>query len=115
MPCGSKANNAVTHPCRVGKVYEWLGLTVGVVVSATEHSARRPAFEADVTFITAQELCFTFLRDQTVDNEQRIVRLSWSVGAADGCSSILACYFLVKTYWRLVFVAGGHHVRAQSV
>ncbi len=66
-------------------MYEWLGLTVGVVVSATEHSARRPAFEADVTFITAQELCFTFLRDQTVDNEQRIVCSSYILPVPGGC------------------------------
>ena len=71
---------------RVGKVYEWLGLTVGVVVSSTEHDARRPAFEADVTFITAQELCFTFLRDQTVDDEQRIVRIYLSCD----CPCVLA-------------------------
>ena len=44
------------------------------MVSSLEHEARRPAFDADVTFITAQELCFTFLRDQTVDSERRIVR-----------------------------------------
>ena len=70
-------------------MYEWLGLTVGVVVSATEHVARRPAFDMDVTFITAQELCFTFLRDQTVDNEQRIVRPSLSLAAAHSCLQYL--------------------------
>ena len=84
-----KADVSASTRCRVGKVYEWLGLTVGVVVSATEHSARRPAFEADVTFITAQELCFTFLRDQTVDNEQRIVRPSSVAAPAHGCKQLL--------------------------
>ena len=74
--------------CRVGKVYEWLGLTVGVVVSTIEHGARRRAFEADVTFITAQELCFTFLRDQTVNSEDRIVRTlgSFALALCDGLS-----------------------------
>ena len=69
---------------RVGKLYEWLGLTVGLVLSSMEHGARRSAFEADVTFITAQELCFTFLRDQTVDSERQIVRHKLSLHVYPG-------------------------------
>lgn len=60
--------------CRVGKIYSWLGLTVAVVESNKPHAQNRPMFMADITFVTGQELCFTFLKDQTIQHEDDIVR-----------------------------------------
>lgn len=67
-------------PFRVGKIYTWLGLTLAVVESNTEHAQNRPKFQADITFITAQELCFTFLKDQDVEHEADIVRPPCKIG-----------------------------------
>lgn len=70
----SQYASTVLESCRVGKVYSWLGLTVAVVEANRQHAHHRPKFLADITFITGQELCFTFLRDQTIQHEDDIVR-----------------------------------------
>jgi preprotein translocase subunit SecA len=46
-------------------VFVWLGLTVGVVTNSMSHEERRAVFECDIVYVTAQELGFTFLRDNT--------------------------------------------------
>lgn len=52
----------------VGKVLEFMGLTVGVVTLERQNmnESRRSAFEADVTYLTAYDLAFTFLHDNMV-------------------------------------------------
>jgi len=47
----------------VGKVLQFMGLQVGVVTGGTPGPLRMAQFEADVTYITAYELAFTFLYD----------------------------------------------------
>ena len=48
----------------MGKVYRFLGLTVGLVVHGVEAGDRKKAYEADVTYGTNNEFGFDYLRDK---------------------------------------------------
>ncbi len=50
----------------MGKLYNFLGLTVGFVTSQMENTDRRKAYAADITYVTNQEIGFDFLRDNLV-------------------------------------------------
>ncbi|MGH8744819.1 MAG: preprotein translocase subunit SecA [Burkholderiales bacterium] len=47
----------------MGKIYNFLGLTVGVIVSQQEDAAKRAAYSADITYGTNNEFGFDYLRD----------------------------------------------------
>ena len=47
----------------MGKLYNWLGLSVGVIVSNMEDEERKNAYEADITYGTNNEFAFDYLRD----------------------------------------------------
>ncbi len=47
----------------MGRVYEFLGLTVGVIVPGLDDASRRAAYACDVTYATNNELGFDYLRD----------------------------------------------------
>jgi len=55
-------------------VLEFLGLTVAVVGEDASEREARDAFAADVTYTTAQQLAWTYLRDNSVPDEGRVVR-----------------------------------------
>src|ERR1044071_3262228 len=48
----------------MGPVYEMLGLTVGVVLTKDKSAERRKAYGCDITYGTAKEFGFDFLRDR---------------------------------------------------
>jgi len=50
-------------------VYEYLGLTVGVVESQTQPAERRKAYGCDITYGTAKEFGFDFLRDRLMQRQ----------------------------------------------
>ncbi len=56
----------------MGKVYNFLGLSVGTIVSQMDSAARRAAYNADITYGTNSEFGFDYLRDNMViyDNER---------------------------------------------
>lgn len=54
-------------------LFELLGLSVGVVTSSSERSTRRAAYGCDITYTTARELGFDFLRDRLNQREQESV------------------------------------------
>lgn len=58
----------------MGKVFEFLGLTVAVVRDDDNPQQNRAAFSADVTYTTAALLAFTYLRDNTCADEADLVR-----------------------------------------
>ncbi|MDE6583474.1 MAG: preprotein translocase subunit SecA, partial [Clostridia bacterium] len=59
----------------MGKVYKFLGLTVGVVVSGMDEKAKRQAYNSDITYCTNNELGFDYLRDNmAITKEQRVQR-----------------------------------------
>eukprot|EP00879_Flechtneria_rotunda_P006052 GHRR01006365.1.p1 GENE.GHRR01006365.1~~GHRR01006365.1.p1 ORF type:complete len:696 (+),score=226.05 GHRR01006365.1:193-2088(+) len=49
----------------MGKVYRFLGLTVGAVQSNISVEAAQAAYSCHVTYVTGQELCFNYLKDNT--------------------------------------------------
>jgi preprotein translocase subunit SecA len=57
----------------MGPVYRFFGLEVGFVVQGMTHDDRRRAYAADVTYVTAKEAGFDFLRDHTADDSGRVV------------------------------------------
>lgn len=56
-------------------MFEFLGMTVAVVRADDNAAQLRAAFSADVVYITAQQLAFTYLGDNTQKDESQIVRL----------------------------------------
>ena len=50
----------------MGKLYRFLGLTVGLITHDIEGEARREAYNADITYCTNNELGFDYLRDNMV-------------------------------------------------
>ena len=47
----------------MGKLYRWLGLTVGLIVQGMDGDARRAAYNADITYGTNNEFGFDYLRE----------------------------------------------------
>lgn len=59
----------------MGKIYKFLGLSVGCIISSLSDEARREAYKADITFATNNELGFDFLRDNMkYSNEAKVLR-----------------------------------------
>ena len=59
----------------IGKIYRFLGLTVGVVLSGLNQEERKSAYAADITYGTNNEFGFDYLRDNMVfTKEQRVQR-----------------------------------------
>ncbi len=59
----------------MGKVYKFLGLTVGVAISGMDENSKRNAYNCDITYCTNNELGFDYLRDNmVVDKKQRVQR-----------------------------------------
>ncbi len=60
-------------------LFELLGMRVGVVLSASTPEQRRLAYEADITYSTAKEIGFDFLRDRlAIRNSQEIPGANWA-------------------------------------
>ncbi len=73
----------------MGKVHEFLGLTVGVVVSGIEPTERRKAYNADITYITNNELGFDYLRDNMVIYKEQLVQRGLNFAIVDEVDSVL--------------------------
>ena len=59
----------------MGRVHEFLGLTVGVVLNSMNSDERRAAYECDITYVTNNELGFDYLRDNmAIYKEQMVLR-----------------------------------------
>ncbi|MCQ4950640.1 DEAD/DEAH box helicase, partial [Bittarella massiliensis (ex Durand et al. 2017)] len=50
----------------MGKIYRFLGLSVGLIVNGMDNEARRRAYNCDITYGTNNELGFDYLRDNMV-------------------------------------------------
>ena len=59
----------------MGRVHEFLGLTVGVVLNSMNSDERRDAYNCDITYVTNNELGFDYLRDNmAIYKEQMVLR-----------------------------------------
>lgn len=73
----------------MGKVYKFLGLSVGVVVPNMRPEEKRAAYNSDITYCTNNELGFDFLRDNMVVRKQDKVQRSLNFAIIDEVDSIL--------------------------
>lgn len=73
----------------MGRLYAFLGLTTGVIVSQLEHSARRDAYAADITYGTNNEFGFDYLRDNMAFSLDQKVQRELSFAIVDEVDSIL--------------------------
>ena len=73
----------------MGKVYRFLGLTVGLVVHGVEANDRKAAYAADVTYGTNNEFGFDYLRDNMVVYKANMVQRDHAYAIVDEVDSIL--------------------------
>ena len=73
----------------MGKVHEFLGLTVGVVLNDMSREERQAAYNCDITYITNNELGFDYLRDNMVVRENQLVQRGLHYAIIDEVDSVL--------------------------
>ncbi|GAB2045838.1 preprotein translocase subunit SecA [Agathobaculum sp. TL06] len=73
----------------MGKVYRFLGLTVGLVIHEVEPARRRAMYEADITYGTNNEFGFDYLRDNMAIYKQSMVQRGHAFAIVDEVDSIL--------------------------
>lgn len=73
----------------MGKLYKFLGLSVGLVVNGLEPDQRREAYAADITYGTNNEFGFDYLRDNMVLYKEQLVQRELNYAIVDEIDSIL--------------------------
>jgi len=73
----------------MGPIYQFLGLTVGYVQEGMSPVERRRAYSADITYLTAKEAGFDFLRDSLCSQLAECVHRPFNVAIIDEADSIL--------------------------
>ena len=73
----------------MGKVYRFLGLTVGLVIHEVEPARRKAMYEADITYGTNNEFGFDYLRDNMAIYKQSMVQRGHAFAIVDEVDSIL--------------------------
>ena len=77
----------------MGKIYRFLGLTVGVVLSngegARDFNLKRNAYQCDITYGTNNEFGFDYLRDNMAGSEEMLVQRPFNYAIIDEVDSIL--------------------------
>ena len=73
----------------MGKVHEFLGLKVGVVLNDMDNDQRRAVYACDVTYVTNNELGFDYLRDNMVIYKEQLVQRGLKYAIIDEVDSVL--------------------------
>ena len=73
----------------MGKLYRFLGLSVGIIVHDLNNAQRKAAYAADITYGTNNELGFDYLRDNMVLYEKDMVQRGHTFAIVDEVDSIL--------------------------
>ena len=73
----------------MGKVYEFLGLTVGVIVHGQTPEVRREQYNCDITYGTNNEYGFDYLKDNMVIHKEQRVQRALNYAIVDEVDSIL--------------------------
>jgi preprotein translocase subunit SecA len=73
----------------MGKLYEFLGLKVGVIISGLDNAQRREAYAADITYGTNNEFGFDYLRDNMAFSGEEKVQRDLNYAIVDEVDSIL--------------------------
>ncbi|MDN5313169.1 MAG: preprotein translocase subunit SecA [Thermoanaerobacteraceae bacterium] len=73
----------------MGKIYNFLGLEVGLIVHDMDYEARKKAYNADITYGTNNEFGFDYLRDNMVLYKEQMVQRPLNYAIVDEVDSIL--------------------------
>ena len=73
----------------MGRVHEFLGLKVAYILQSFKKEERKAAYEADITYITNNELGFDYLRDNMVTYKDQLVQRGLHYAIIDEIDSIL--------------------------
>ncbi|MDO5559130.1 MAG: preprotein translocase subunit SecA [Oscillospiraceae bacterium] len=73
----------------MGKVYRFLGLSIGVILHGLNNDERRAAYNCDITYATNNELGFDYLRDNMVIYKKDMVQRAPNFAVVDEVDSIL--------------------------
>ena len=73
----------------MGKVHEFLGLNVGVILNGMSNDERRAAYSCDITYVTNNELGFDYLRDNMVIYKEQLVQRDLHYAIIDEVDSVL--------------------------
>ncbi len=73
----------------MGKVYNYLGLSVGLIVHGLTQAQRKAAYAADITYGTNNEYGFDYLRDNMAVNKESLVQRGHAFAIVDEVDSIL--------------------------
>ncbi len=73
----------------MGKVHEFLGLTVGCVLNSMKSEERRAAYACDITYVTNNEDGFDYLRDNMVIYKEQLVQRDLHYAIIDEVDSVL--------------------------
>ncbi len=74
----------------MGKLYRFLGLSVGLIVHELNNDERRAAYSADITYGTNNEMGFDYLRDNMIAYAEQRVQRGHSFAIVDEVDSILS-------------------------
>ena len=73
----------------MGKLYRFMGLTVGLIIHGMSHEEKQKAYNADITYCTNNELGFDYLRDNMVIYKEQKVQREHNFAIVDEVDSIL--------------------------
>ena len=73
----------------MGRVYEFLGLTTGLIASGQSHEEKQAAYKADITYGTNNEFGFDYLRDNMVVYKENLMQRGHVFAIVDEVDSIL--------------------------
>lgn len=73
----------------MGRLYNWLGLSTGIIVHGMNDQQRKEAYGADITYATNNELGFDYLRDNMKFDLRDYVQREHHFAIVDECDSIL--------------------------
>ncbi len=73
----------------MGQIYEFLGMSVGVIIHGLDFEQRRAAYQSDITYGTNNEFGFDYLRDNMVVAEDQLVQRELNYAIIDEVDSIL--------------------------
>ena len=99
----------------MGKVFTFLGMTVGLATSSSTYAARRQAFLSDVTYTTATAMCWSYLFSNLAMSPEEQVRPQIPC-PHPGTSCLVLCIgmqnvlFVMKSYGRSVHMFAVLHV-----
>ena len=73
----------------MGKIYRFMGLSVGLIIHGLNHDQKKAAYDADITYCTNNELGFDYLRDNMVIYKEQRVQREHNFAIVDEVDSIL--------------------------